>query len=58
MLFQDSQERSLTFPKINATSTSQLFRGNTKRISDQHHNATRVKLTFNIIVTCITYKRK
>ena len=42
MLLQDSQGRSQTFPEIDAVSTSQLLRGNTKGISNQYPNLTRV----------------
>ena len=41
VLLQDSQGDLQNFPKIDAVSTSQLLRGNTKETSNQYHNATR-----------------
>ena len=44
--YKTHREDLKTFPKIDAVSTSQLLRGNTKGISNQYPNATRVSILY------------
>ena len=48
--YKTHREDPQTFPKINAVSTSQLLRVNTKGISNQYPNATRVVVSEVLLV--------
>ena len=56
MLSQGPQGRSQTFPKIDALSTFQFLRGNTKRTSNQYHNSTRNGIFVDGIFRTTNYK--